>query len=187
NMDIGGIEVDMPMRELRYGHIENIHEEVKEEDILKVKITNIDMDLDNKKLEISISAKKAQENPWDNIEKNIPLNSEKYGVVTGIDYDGAIVNLGAGIDAKAQHLKFQQPKKGDEVLVHVKNIDKKNEQIHCSIKRIQNKEEIRKEKRNGHKHKLKQVVHLLCRKIGKCLALIYPNKQIKMEWLLVQK
>src|SRR5699024_9229153 len=94
NMDIGGIEVDMPMRELRYGHIENIHEEVKEEDILKVKITNIDMDLDNKKLEISISAKKAQENTWYNIEKNIALNNEKYGVLYEIDYDGTFIILG---------------------------------------------------------------------------------------------
>src|SRR5699024_5942940 len=138
NMDIGGIEVDMPMRELRYGHIENIHEEVKEEDILKVKITNIDMDLDNKKLEISISAKKAQENPRDNIEKNIHLKREKYGDVTGIDDEGGFVNLEPGIEAKAHHLKFQQPKKREEVLIHVKNIDKKHEQLHCSIKRLQN-------------------------------------------------
>lgn len=138
-MDIGGINVDMPLKEIRHGHIANIFEEVKEEEVLKVKITNVDMDLDNKKLEISISAKEAQENPWSNIEKVIPVNSEKYGIVTGIDYDGAFVNLGVGIDAKAQHLKFQQPKEGDEVLVHVKNIDKKNQQIHCSIKRIQNK------------------------------------------------
>ena len=58
--DIGGIEVKIPLEEIRYGWIDDLTEEVKQGDHLKVKVLVIDKE----EKKVTVSAKAIQENPW---------------------------------------------------------------------------------------------------------------------------
>ena len=58
--DIGGIEVKIPLEEIKYSWIDDLTEEVKQGDHLKVKV----LEIDNEEKKVLVSAKAPQENPW---------------------------------------------------------------------------------------------------------------------------
>ena len=57
--DIGGIEVKIPLEEIRYGWIDDLTEEVKQGDHLKVKV----LEIDKEEKKVTVSAKATQKNP----------------------------------------------------------------------------------------------------------------------------
>ena len=130
--DIGGIEIIIPIEDVRYGWVDNLQDEYKVGDALKVKVLSIDHE--NKK--VKVSAKAAQKNPWPDCTKRYQKGGEYVGVVSGVREYGIFVNLEPGVDSLASHLKFQNVKKGDRVLVRVQNINVKDEQVRTRITRV---------------------------------------------------
>ncbi|WP_193065416.1 hypothetical protein [Oceanobacillus oncorhynchi] len=140
--DIGGITVRIPIDEIRYGWIDNLQNEVKVGQALKVKVISIvDKEKEAADAEkasqqrtvVTVSAKEAQKNPWPDCIKNYQQGGEYMGTVSGVREYGIFVNLEPGVDSLASHLKFQNVKKGDKVLVRVQSINAKEEQIRTRI------------------------------------------------------
>ncbi len=130
--DIGGIEVRIPLTEMKYGWIDDLTEHVKIGDHLKVKVTAID----EAEQKVTVSAKALQKDPWQTAKERYKRNGEYVGKVSGVRDFGIFVNLEDGVDSLASHLKFQNVKKGDKVLIRVNNIDEANKQIRCKIVRV---------------------------------------------------
>jgi len=128
--DIGGIMVRIPISEVRHGWIDDLQEEVKEGKALKVKVLKIEGN------EVTVSAKATQPNPWPECTQNYQIGGEYVGTVSGVREYGVFVNLEPGVDSLASHLKFQNVKKGDKVLVRVNAIDPKEEKVRTRITRV---------------------------------------------------
>jgi len=138
--DIGGIEVKIPISEVRHGWIDDLQEEIQVGTPLKVKVLEIrEKEADEEKevqTEVKVSAKATQENPWPECTKSYQKGGEYVGRVSGVREYGVFVNLQPGVDSLAGHLKFQNVKKGDKVLVRVQAIDPKEEQVRTRITRV---------------------------------------------------
>lgn len=119
--DIGGIEVKIPLEEIKYGWIDDLTEEVKQGDHLKVKV----LEIDKEEQKVTVSAKATQKNPWLRSIGRYTSGNEYVGTVSGVREYGVFINLEAGVDSLARHLKFQNVKRGDRVLVRVLETDAK--------------------------------------------------------------
>lgn len=133
--DIGGIEVKIPINEVRYGWIDNLVEEYPVGTHMLVKVLKIDAsDPDNVKVEVS--GKQAQENPFPNAVRKYRKGTETIGVVSGVTEYGVFVNLEDGVDSLARHLKHEPLAKGDKVLVKILDVDEEKEHFTTKIVRI---------------------------------------------------
>lgn len=130
--DIGGIDVKIPIDEIRYGWIDDLTEEVKVGDHLKVKILEIDKE--NQK--VKVSRKALLPNPFPDCLNRYKKGSEYIGTVSGVREYGVFVNLEPGVDSLARHLKYENVKKGDKVLVRILDIEPEKEHISVRITRI---------------------------------------------------
>lgn len=132
--DIGGIDVIIPVFELTYGWIDDLREHYHSGDHLRVQV----MEIDKEKQEVKVSHKPLLENPFPDCATRYVKNGEYVGVVSGVQNYGIFVNLEEGVDSLSPHLKFQNVKKGDRVLVRVRNVDIEKEQIRAKIIRVLN-------------------------------------------------
>lgn len=152
--DIGGVTAFVDISEVRYGWIDNLHDEFKTNDQLIVKITEInerettasneaDGEADDKEVDMSMayevnaSAKALQDNPWgeDGEAFRFKRFNEYRGVISGIIDYGVFVRLADGVDSLARHLKFENVNVGDEVSVRILGTDVAQEQIRSRIVR----------------------------------------------------
>ncbi|MGM0508177.1 MAG: 4-hydroxy-3-methylbut-2-enyl diphosphate reductase [Fusobacteriota bacterium] len=108
-------------------------------DEIEVKI----LDIDKEKQRIKLSLKQLKENPWDNIEEKYPIGSEQKGKIAGIKNFGLFVELEEGVDVfvHVSDLGWVDPsvkefKKGDEVEFEITEIDKEENKIKGSVKRL---------------------------------------------------
>lgn len=95
---------------------------------------------------ISLSIKKLQSDPWDQVETKYPIGSKHVGKVRNLTNFGVFVELEPGIDGLV-HIsdlswtkKVRNPneivKKGDEIEVIIMGIDKENRRISMSHKHV---------------------------------------------------
>jgi small subunit ribosomal protein S1 len=95
---------------------------------------------------VSLSIKKLQNDPWENVETKYPLGSKHNGKVRNLTNFGVFVELEPGIDGLV-HIsdlswtrKVRNPneivKKGDDIEVVIMGIDKENRRISMSHKHI---------------------------------------------------
>lgn len=95
---------------------------------------------------VSLSIKKLQNDPWENVEAKYPLGSKHLGKVRNLTNFGVFVELEPGIDGLV-HIsdlswtrKVRNPneivKKGDDLEVVIMGIDKENRRISMSHKHI---------------------------------------------------
>lgn len=132
--DIGGIDVIIPVFELTYGWIDDLRDYYKSGDHIRVQVMEIDKD----KGEVKVSHKPLLKNPFPDCATRYVKNGEYVGKVSGVQNYGIFVNLEEGVDSLAPHLKFQNVKKGDKVLVRVVKVDIEKEQIRTKIIRVLN-------------------------------------------------
>lgn len=130
--DIGGIEVKIPIDDVRYGWIDDLEEEVKVGDHFYVKV----LEINKEEKSVKVSAKATQENPFPDCLKRYKKGSEHTGVVSGVREYGIFVNLEPGVDSLARHLRHENVKKGDRVLVRIEGADAKKEHIMTRITRV---------------------------------------------------
>lgn len=130
--DIGGIEVRIPIEEMSYGWIDDLTEKVKPGDHLKVKV----MAIDEENTKVKVSVKEVTGDPWPSCAGRYQKGNEYVGTVSGVREYGVFVNLEPGVDSLSRHLKFQDVKRGDRVLVRVLETDARKQQIRSRITRV---------------------------------------------------
>lgn len=107
----------------------------------KVEAVVLSVDKESKK--ITLGVKQLSNNPWENIEKTMPVGTLVKGVVSKITAFGAFVELENGIEALVHVTELSdQPfgkvedvvNKGDEVVAKVIKLDPEHKKISLSIK-----------------------------------------------------
>ena len=107
----------------------------------KVQATILSVDKESKKITLGI--KQLSDNPWDSIEKTMPVGSLVSGTVTKIAAFGAFVELSNGIEALIHVTELSDQtfgkvedvvNKGDEVTAKVVKLDPDHKKIALSIK-----------------------------------------------------
>lgn len=131
-VDIGGIELRIPNREVSYGWIDSLHDYYKVGDHIKVRVTKVD----KKKKEVEVSIKASKPNPWDNVSDHFSEQAEYVGKVSGIAEFGTYIELREGIAGLAQHLRHEVLKKGDKVLVRILKIRPKEQRINVKVTKV---------------------------------------------------
>lgn len=107
----------------------------------KVQATILSVDKESKKITLGI--KQLSDNPWDSIEKTMPVGSLVSGTVTKIAAFGAFVELSNGIEALIHVTELSDQtfgkvedvvNKGDQVTAKVVKLDPDHKKIALSIK-----------------------------------------------------
>ncbi|OFI07767.1 hypothetical protein CLOACE_01150 [Clostridium acetireducens DSM 10703] len=140
-VDINGVDGLLHVSEISWGRVE------KPEDVLeigqKIKVYIIDVDKENRKLSLSI--KKATENPWNNVDIKYPLGNIVLGKVVRFANFGAFVELEPGVDALV-HIseissdRINKPsdvlKVGQQIKAKIIDVNKEDKKIGLSIKEV---------------------------------------------------
>ncbi len=107
------------------------------------KVEAIVLSVDKESKKITLGVKQLSTNPWETIEKSIPVGSLVKGIVTKITAFGAFVELENGIEALIHVTELSdQPfgkvedviSKGDEVTAKVIKLDPEHKRVSLSIK-----------------------------------------------------
>ncbi len=115
----------------------------------KVKAVVLSVDKESKKITLGI--KQLTQNPWESIEKTLPIGSQIKGIVTKITAFGIFVQLENGIEGLIHVTELSdQPfgkvenivSVGDEVTAKVVKIDSEHKKISLSLKAEISKDEI---------------------------------------------
>lgn len=106
-------------------------------------VTVMIYELDKSKQKIGLSLRRLSDDPWKGIEKRFPIGSVQVGKVIGIQDNGAEVLLGEGVSGMVHVSQISQNriahpsevlKEGDEAVVKIVEIDRKNRRLKLSIK-----------------------------------------------------
>ncbi|QZT35504.1 S1 RNA-binding domain-containing protein [Caldalkalibacillus thermarum TA2.A1] len=130
-VDIGGISVRIPASEIDYAWIDDLRDEFKIGDHLKVRV----MEVDKENQKVTLSAKALKPNPYPDCTKRYVKGGEYAGKVTGVEDYGVFVNLEPGVDALVPHMRFERLRKGDRVILRVYDVNAKKERIYGKIVR----------------------------------------------------
>ncbi|WP_051318337.1 S1 RNA-binding domain-containing protein [Cohnella thermotolerans] len=130
-VDIGGIQLELPVQEFTHGWIEDLREAVHPGDHFKVKV--VELDKENKK--VSVSKKAVDPCPWPDCTKRYVKGGEYVGKVSGVAEYGIFVNLEPGVDALVPHMRFDRLRRGNRVLIRIHEMDVKKQRIHGRIVR----------------------------------------------------
>jgi small subunit ribosomal protein S1 len=107
------------------------------------KVEAIVLSVDKESKKITLGVKQLSQNPWENIEKSMPVGTLVKGVVTKITAFGAFVELENGIEALVHVTELSdQPfgkveeviSKGQEIVAKVIKLDSEHKKIALSIK-----------------------------------------------------
>jgi small subunit ribosomal protein S1 len=147
-VNIGGIEGLVPISEIGWGRVEDIHELLSLGQEVEVVVMSLDWENDR----FSFSLKEALPNPWEDIEEKYPEGSHHTGEVVSLKNFGAFVTLEKGVDGLihvsrlGEGRRIHHPREivteGQEIEVKIETIDKENKRLSLSLaKTIQEKEQ----------------------------------------------
>lgn len=109
------------------------------------KVDAVILSVDKQSKKITLGVKQLSQNPWDNIEKTIPVGTVLKGVVTKITAFGAFVELENGIEGLIHVTELSDQafgkvedvvNKGGEVTVKVIKLDREHKKIALSLKEV---------------------------------------------------
>lgn len=136
--DIEGL---IHVSELSWGYPEKPAEVVTEGDELEVVV----LSCDEAAHRVSLSLRRTQRDPWEDVETKYPQGQRMIGVVTKITDFGAFVRLEEGIEGLVHvseldwgHISHPRDvlKEGEEIEVKVLHVDKKERRISLSIREL---------------------------------------------------
>ncbi len=142
-VDIGGIEGLIPVSEISWGRVEDIHA------ILEVgkKVEVAALKLDWKKDRYSFSLKQTMPDPWDSVGEQFQEGKSYNGRVARLTDFGAFVTLAPGIDGLVHISKLgggrriNHPREvvqvGDDIEVKVDSIDVKEKRMSLSLPNVE--------------------------------------------------
>jgi len=93
-IDIGGIQGMLPISEVGWGRVDDIHDVLSVGQQVEVIILNLDWEQDR----ISLSLKATLPDPWGRVEERYPAGSSHIGTVARLAKFGAFVTLEPGVD-----------------------------------------------------------------------------------------
>jgi len=138
-LDIGGVQALLPISEIGWDRVEDIHERLSAGQVLDVLITRIDLP----KNRISLSLKQTLADPWNDVDAKYPEGTVHKGKIVRLTKFGAFVTLGPGIDGLLHISKLGKGKRivhpsdavklGDLIEVKVDSIDKEKKRISLSL------------------------------------------------------
>ena len=138
-VDIGGIEGLIPISEIGWGRVEDIHGHVEAGQQVKVAVLKLDWENDR----YSFSLKETQPDPWQEVPNRFPEGSCHTGTVARLTTFGAFVTLSPGIDGLV-HIsqlgggrRINHPREvvsvGQEIEVRVEGIDVEEKRISLAL------------------------------------------------------
>lgn len=138
-VSIGSVEGLLPISEIGWGRVANIHEVLSVGQEVEVVIKQLDWENDK----FSFSMKDAQADPWEMVTRNYPEGSFQTGRVARLTAFGAFVTLADGVDGLI-HIsrlgagkRISHPrevvKEGDIVEVKVENVDRENRRLSLAL------------------------------------------------------
>jgi len=141
-VDIGGVDVLLHITDMSWGRVTHPSELIKIGDSITVKVIGLDREHEK----ISLGIKQLSNNPWDEVERQYPLNSTLTGKISSITEYGLFVEIAPGVEGLVHisevswteritnlHRHFQV---GKEVTVVVITLDKQNRRMSLSIKQL---------------------------------------------------
>ena len=138
-VDIGGIEGLIPVSEIAWGRIEDIHERIAVGQEVTVTVLKLEWDKDR----YSFSLKDSLPNPWEGISGMFPEGSVVTGKVVRLTEFGAFVSLAPGIDGLVHISKLgagrriSHPREvvqvGDALEVKIDSVDLEKKRLSLSL------------------------------------------------------
>ncbi len=142
-VDLGGIDGLLHITDMSWERVGHPSEIVKVDELIKVKVLNIDKE----KEKIALGLKQLRDNPWDNVEENYPLKSRTKGEVVNITNYGAFVKLQPGVEGLVHISEMSWTRRinhpsellsvGQEVEVVVLDVNRTKREISLGIKQTE--------------------------------------------------
>jgi small subunit ribosomal protein S1 len=142
-IDLGGVDGLLHVTDMAWRRVSHPSDIVKINDTVKVQIVKINQETQR----ISLGMKQLQEDPWDAVERNYPLDSIHHGRVTNITDYGAFVELEPGVEGLVHVSEMSWTKKNvhpgkivstsQEVDVMVLEIDSAKRRVSLGLKQTQ--------------------------------------------------
>ena len=140
-VDLGGVDGLIHISELSWSHVDHPSEVLSVGNEVQVEILDVDLERER----VSLSMKKAQEDPWEKLSKEKPAGSTVQGKVTKLVPFGAFVELTPGVEGLVhiselawEHIEFPEEvvSVGDDVEAKIIDIDLDRRRISLSIKQL---------------------------------------------------
>ncbi|HYA14228.1 MAG TPA: 30S ribosomal protein S1 [Syntrophales bacterium] len=147
-LDIGGLQGLLPISEIGWDRVKDIHERLSIGQTLDVAITKLDWQ-ENR---ISLSLKETLPDPWNEVPAKYPEGTFHTGTVVQLTKFGAFVNLGPGVDGLIHISKLGKGRKithpsdvvnvGQSIDVRIDAIDSDQKRISLSIPEAESQEDV---------------------------------------------
>lgn len=140
-VDIGGVDGMIHISELSWSRIKHPSEVVNVGDTVEVYIK----DLDPEKRKISLGFKKAEDNPWEILRRDYPVDTVVEAKIVGLTAFGAFAQIIPGIDglihiSQLADRRVEKPqdvvKVGDVVKVKITEIDFEKKRVSLSMRAL---------------------------------------------------
>jgi small subunit ribosomal protein S1 len=140
-VDLGGVDGLIHISELSWSHVDHPSEVLAVGDEVTVEILDVDLERER----VSLSLKKAQEDPWEKLAKEQPAGSTVHGKVTKLVPFGAFVEIAPGVEGLVhiselawEHVEFPEEvvSVGEEVDAKIIDIDLDRRRISLSLKQL---------------------------------------------------
>ncbi|HEY5563335.1 MAG TPA: bifunctional 4-hydroxy-3-methylbut-2-enyl diphosphate reductase/30S ribosomal protein S1 [Clostridiaceae bacterium] len=141
-VNILGIDGLLHVSEISWGRVNKPSEVLTEGDIIKVYV----LEVDKEKKKISLSIKKLQEDPWNNVIDKYPVDTVVLGKVVRFANFGAFIELEPGVDAlvhisQISHKHINKPSEvlviGQMVKAKILEVNNETKKIALSIKEVE--------------------------------------------------
>lgn len=139
-IDIGGIHGLLPISEVGWGRVDDIHDVLSVGQQVELVILNLDWERDR----ISLSLKATLPDPWERVDDNYPSGSSHRGTVARLAKFGAFVTLEDGVDGLIHISKLggarrithpgEVLKEGQSVEVTVESVDSGKRRLSLTLK-----------------------------------------------------
>ena len=150
-VDIGGIEGLIPVSEISWGRVEDIHATLETGQQVEAAVMKLDWDNDR----FSFSLKETLPDPWQTVSENFEEGKNYPGTVARLADFGAFVTLAPGIDGLVHISKLgggrrinhprEVVQQGEELEVRIDSIDPEEKRISLSVPHIDKEKSRRKE------------------------------------------
>jgi small subunit ribosomal protein S1 len=143
-VDLGGIEGMVHISELAFGRVKHPNEVVSVGQQVEVAVLRIEKTENPKHPEkIALSIRALSPDPWQDVERQFPVDSRIKGSVTRLQPFGAFVELEPGIEGLVHVSELGSERRighpsevlnlGDQVEVRVISVDRENRRISLSL------------------------------------------------------
>ncbi|MBN2168132.1 MAG: 30S ribosomal protein S1 [Actinobacteria bacterium] len=140
-VDLGGVDGLIHISELSWSHVDHPSEVLEVGGEVEVEILEVDLERER----VSLSMKKAQEDPWETLSKQCPAGSTIHGKVTKIVPFGAFVEIAPGVEGLIhiselawEHIEFPEEvvSVDEEIDAKIVDIDLDRRRISLSLKQL---------------------------------------------------